>query len=266
MGSLMGLISPVKADHPSEGELDPNVTYRDIIPPVNYGTRNGVYIGEQYPPVAVANKCLFYFSYVQNATAWKYGEYVAKWLALRAHQEGDTIYFTYDFAWKAYNLDAGWKSGMAQGLAAECFIKAYKYNGDSTFLDLAKRSLMYLEVPMEEGGVMVEECHGRWWYELYAGIEGSQPRVLNGHQFVLLSIDKYLKVDNDRGVRKLFDKGLAALKFDATMYDNGNANSFYDRLRNPANNYHQAHVVNFQKLYDITQDEELLKIKGYFAR
>ena len=94
----------------------------------------------------------------------------------------------------------------------------------------------------------------------------SIPQVLNGHQLVLLSLNKYLhQIDNnDTDMRQLFDNGLNALKSDALLNDNGYNYSFYDRLGGLAKGYHKTHIINFQKLYDITGDIEWLKIKKVF--
>ena len=249
--------------------LDPHQTYNNIIPPTNYGIRNGINIGNQYPPVGVAMKCAYYFSAVNNQTSWEYGKYVAEWLALRAHDGGNnTTYFTYDFPWPMYNLTAGWKSGLAQGLVSECFMKAASYTGNSTFNDLARESLLYLKTPESQGGVMIDEGANRWWFEEYAGVGGSNPMVFNGHQFTLISLGTYLqKVDpNDAEIKAIFDRGLAAMKFDAPMYDYGYNYSLYDRERNMAGKYHPTHIINMQRLYDMTHDAELLKLKKMFEQ
>jgi hypothetical protein len=219
--------------------------------------------------VTVANKCLFYFSHVRNETAFLYGLYVAEWLALRSHQSanGFSIYFTQDYPLSHNNLTAGWKSALAQALAAECFLEAYSYTGNSKFVDLARNSLTFLRVPISDGGVMINEGNDKWWYEEYPRPAGNkQPQVLNGHQFVLLSLDKYLhEIDNnDTTIRQLFDNGLNALKSDALLYDNGYNYSFYDRLGGLAKGYHNTHIINFQRLYDITGDVEWLSIKKLF--
>lgn len=258
---------------PTTTALDPTQTYTDIIPPVNYGTLNDVYIGEQFPPVAIANQCLFYFSYVNNATAWEYGVYVAKWLALRARDAGSKgIYFTYEFPWPIYQLPSGWVSGLAQGKVAECFLQAEAYTGDSKFRELAKRSLQFLAVSIDQGGVAIADCDAlaiadcdALWYAEYASTEGMRSYVLNGHQFTLLGIHEYLKEDNDPQIRMLFDKGLKALEHAALTYDNGVNNSYYDRLGHAAGKYHNTHIINFQKLYDITEDQVWLTFKDVFA-
>jgi hypothetical protein len=154
-------------------------------------------------------------------------------------------------------------------------LEAYTKTGNNTFQDLASKSLLFLRVPIEQGGVMIEESENRWWYEEYPRPAGNkQPQVLNGHQFVLFSLNKYLQQVNDNTyddssttitiIRQLFDNGLNALKSNALLYDNGYNYSFYDRLGGLAKGYHRTHIINFQKLYDITGDVEWLKIKKVF--
>jgi hypothetical protein len=40
----------------------------------------------------------------------------------------------------------------AQGLAAECFLEAYSYTHNSTFADLARKSLLFLKVVVVANG------------------------------------------------------------------------------------------------------------------
>jgi hypothetical protein len=247
-------------------KLDPNVTYDYIIPPVNFTARGHEEVGLQHPPVAAAIKCLFYFSQAKNETASSYGVYVADWLAQRGNDTDLYMIFTHDFPWSPYNLTIGWKSSLAQAHAAECFLKAYEYTEDDRYLTLAKKALLFLRVPVSQGGVMIDESSNdskRWWYEEYPSEGGSY--VLNGHQFVLIALSKYLDVaPNNNHIHELFDNGLRALKATVLQYDSGKNYSYYDRLEHPALKYHMTHIINFQRLYDITGDEEWLRIKKVF--
>jgi hypothetical protein len=117
-------------------------------------------------------------------------------------------------------------------------------------------------VPVSEGGVLLDEGNNRWWYEEYPSKGGSY--VLNGHQFVLIALSKYLDIEGDSTIRDMLEKGLRALKADALKYDNGINDSYYDRLHHPALSYHRTHISNFQALYNITHDEYWLKIKKVF--
>lgn len=255
-----------QAWHPSSSSLDPRITYYNILPPVDYIARGHEEVGLQHPPIAAALKCLFYFSHVGNDTATSYGIYVADWLAQRGNETDLYIIFTHDFPWLPYNLTIGWKSALAQAHTAECFLEAYKHTQDDRYLALAQKALLFLRVPVSQGGVMINESINdskRWWYEEYPTEGGSY--VLNGHQFVLIALSKYLEIaPNNHHVRELFDSGVNALKAAALQYDNGMNYSYYDRLERPALKYHATHIINFQRLYDITGDEEWLRIKKVF--
>ena len=248
--------------------LDPKVTDDTIIPPVDYGARGHDVgdSGKHYPPANVANKCLFYFSALRNSTATEYGIYTAEWLSLHGDEHPTYISYPYDFNWPTYNLTAGWHSALAQSTISDCYIKAYQATSDPLFLDLARKSLMFIGVPVEQGGVLIDEGNNKWWYEEYAGqnLNDTRSYVLNGHQFVLLSMNNYLKIDNDPAIRQMFNNGLKAFEEDAHLYDNGINNSWYDRVGHVAGKYHNTHIVNSQKLYDITKDEKLLEIKKMF--
>lgn len=250
-------------------KLDPNVTYDDIIPQVNYTARGHVELGLQYLPVAVAYECMSYFEHARNnETARSYGLYIANWLAEQGNETDQYVILTHDFPWNQFNLTVGWKSALTQAHAAECFMKAYERTQDERYLTLAKKALLFLRVPVSHEGVMIDESiakgnEKRWWYEEYPSEGGSY--VLNGHQFVLIALSKYLEIaPNNYQIRELFDNGLNALKATALQYDNGINDSYYDRLGNPALKYHNTHIVNFQRLYDITEDDDWLEIKKVF--
>ena len=246
--------------------LDPKVTNDTIIPPVDYDARGYDGLGKHYAPANVANKCLYYFSALRNSTATEYGIYTAEWLSLHGDEHQTYIAYPYDFNWPTYNLTAGWHSALAQSTISDCYIKAYQATSDPLFLDLARKSLMFIGVPVEQGGVLIDEGNNKWWYEEYAGqnLNDTRSYVLNGHQFVLLSMNNYLKIDNDPAIRQMFNNGLKAFEDDAHLYENGVNNSWYDRVGHTAGKYHNTHIVNSQKLYDITKDEKLLEIKKMF--
>jgi len=156
------------------------------------------------------------------------------------------------------------------------FLATYEHTSDPRYIELARKSLYGIGVPLEEGGILIEEGENEWWYEKIAHPDSKRSYVLNGHMFTLISLYKYLEYDNDdEKIKQLFENGLLALKKDAGEYDNGINDSFYDRVGNPANKYHPTHIklANkyhpthiklFQKLFDITGDDELLKLKNQF--
>jgi hypothetical protein len=232
------------------------------MPPVNYTKKGHEELGLQYLPVSAAIKCAFYFNHPRNVTALSYGQYIAAWFTLHGNETDDYFIFKHDFPWAQYNLSKGWKSALTQALIAECFIKAYQHTNYEKYLTLAKKSFNFLKVPVSKGGVLIDEGNNRWWYEEYPSAGGSY--VLNGHQFVLIALSKYLQIKDDKDIKELFKNGLDALEDDALLYDNGFNNSLYDRLNHPALKYHKTHIINFQRLNDITGDDFWLLVKRAF--
>jgi len=242
--------------------LNTSITFEEILPAFDYGERFGG-LGKQYPIDYVSSNCLTYFSIIGNSMENDKGMYIANWLNENGQNIDDYIIFSNAYSFY-YDTQPGWKSGSAQGIAAECFMSAYDYSDDSKYLDLAKRALYALRVPINKGGILINEGDNKWWYEEYADLESQRSFVLNGHMVALFSLHKYLQYHEDVGIQELFDNGLKALKEDALLYDNGINDSFHDRLGLPANKFHERNIGNFEKLYDITKDEELLEIKAKF--
>lgn len=189
-----------EASTPIVSTLDPNVTYENIISGVNYEST-----GKQYPPASAAKSCLFYFSHVRNETAWGYGVYTADWLQAHGNETDDYLIFQNDFPSLPHNLTSGWKSAQAQSKAADCFLAAYDYTNDPKYLTLAEKSLMFLQVPVEQGGVMTVRGGG-WWYDSY-GADAKQDQIAT-----LASLSNYLQYDpDDRIINKMLVNGQMTL-------------------------------------------------------
>jgi len=250
-------------------KLDPNVTYESIIPVVDYESRGYEGIGKLTTPQTAALACLAWFdvkpfSLIKTQYDPENGVYIADWLEKQGEYSSDYIIFRHNFHWPSYELPPGWVSGLTQGTVAECFLVAYDYTSDQKYLDLAKKSLYALAVPIDEGGILIDEGNNKWWYEAYASPDSKRSFVLNGHMFSLISLHKYLEYDNDEKIQQLFDNGLIALKETGPLYDNG-YHSFYDRLNNTASTYHIIHGILFYELYELTNDEELLELHQLFT-
>ncbi len=241
--------------------LDPTKTYDDLIPSTDYGEKFGG-IGKQYPFVEVGRKCLAFFP-IYKIVEGDTGMYVANWLLEAAEHEDEYIIFSHPYKFY-HNTQPGWKSGMAQGRIAECFLGAYAYSADQKYLDFAKKSLYALAVPIDEGGILIDEGDNKWWYETYADQESQRSYVLNGHMLTLLSLNQYLQYDKDEFVQEMFANGLNALNEDALLYDKGFNETYSDRIGHFEQKFHDRNLVLFDKLYEITGDEKLMTIKGKF--
>ncbi|MPZ07150.1 MAG: hypothetical protein GEU26_12190 [Nitrososphaeraceae archaeon] len=234
------------------------------VPIVDYGYKGDIYIGPQRNPITVAQKALdFYDGY--NRTLQKFLNN-SDWLVENAVSYGNYSLLEYQFFWPVYDVEPPWRSGMAQGRALEVLIKAHEITGDKKYLDTAKMLLNAFFVEVKDGGVTRKTPNDGWWYEEYASSSNAtkETRVLNGMGFALLGIQKYYQYTGDAAAKFLFDQGAIAVAKSLPRYEyvdyeyTEGAYSTYDILNNtrPAPlAYHNIHVTQLGKLYDITGEE-----------
>ena len=240
----------VVINSPVEGYI---IKYSNDIPLVDYGKVDGVYIGLQTNPVTISNAALALYN-DSNSTAMNIFLKDANWIVKHSVSRGNYSVLLYNFPWGIYNLDKGWISGMAHGLALQVLIKAHEFTGNEKYLHTAKNLLNSFFISVKNGGVAYKDQSGGFWYDEYASNKSQVKvsRVLNGMMFTVLGIYDYWNYTKSPNAKFLFDKGIVSLKNDLPRYDN-NGVSYYDRLGNPAHStYHQIHIDLARKLYNIT--------------
>lgn len=178
---------------------------------------------------------------------------------------GDTAKFSilqYNFPWPIYGMKPPWRSAMAQAQALNVLVRAHEITADNKYIHTAKMLLNSFFVEVKNGGVTYKTPKDGWWYELYAGDNASQPRVLNGMMYTLVALEDYYNHTRDKDSKFLFDQGIIALKKNLPLYDtNGSSGTdfYYDIMKTPNKfEYHIAVIHLLAQLYEITH-EELLK-------
>lgn len=250
------------------------------IPINDYGYINGVYVGKQRSIVAVAEKGLDYWNKYQlggmkdklllsydwkkfpenkenspkNSTeARRMFLNCANWLIEHATYYEDYAVWEYSYP-SFYDTKPGWRSSQAQALGIQLLIRAYKLTNDPKYLNCAKHSLRVFCVSVEDGGVTDKASSEEWWYDKFADVECTKPKVLNGMMFALFGIHDFYEWTNDSDAKFLFDNGIISLRKHLREYDAGYY-SYYDRLGNVASqHYHNIHIQQLAQLYDITGD------------
>ena len=233
------------------------------IPLVNYGYVGGTYIGAQRNPITISDEALTYYDKYKGSNDDVYFKELlinnANWLVYNAVSHSNYSILEYKFPWPNYDLEPPWRSGMAQGRALDVLTKAHEITGQNKYLDSAKMLLNSFFVEVKDGGVTYKTPKDGWWYELYAGNGGKEPRVLNGMMFTLLGIYKYYEYTHDNNAKYLFDQGVLALKKNLPHYEYYKGSySTYDVLDNrkpAAPNYHKIHVEYLGLLYNITKEQ-----------
>lgn len=206
-------------------------------------------LGPQRNPVNIAQYGLVYWDEGKKEQFLN----IANWLVENVSYRDGFAVWEYKFPWKSYNMIPPWVSGMAQGLGVEVLGRAYHLTGKDLYLEVAKKALKALQVPIEKGGVRIDIGNG-WWYEEYADLEGKNPRVLNGMIYALEGVYNFWSITGYEQAKMIFDKGVIALKASLPSYD-ALGWTYYDALGNIASkNYHHIHIRQMKWLYKVTGD------------
>ena len=227
-------------------------------------------IGKHRNPMTVSNRALLYYANYQQGDSSQKQFLIncADWLVDDLSHQGNWAVLKYEFDFPFYNMKAPWRSGLANGVSLQVFIRAHKLTHDDKYMKAANNVLQSFLIAVADGGVTYKTANDGWWYEEFADDSGMVSRVLNGHMFALLGLHEYFEYTNDSTALYTFEQGLLALKNNIAKYDRGNGHSFYDQRGTPANvKYHFIHVDQLDQLFKIS-GENVFKVyrdkwKGY---
>lgn len=226
------------------------------IPVTDYGYLYGDYLGKFENPVHV---CQYGFTYFDLFMAGKL-ECKQKWwncvnwVMNHSEDRDNSSFLPYNISWPDFHMTAPWYSGLAQGCAVQLLLDAYNYSKEEKYLEKATRFLNSFFVTIESNGITNMTENDGWWYEEYADINGSNPRVLNGMMFAVLYIYAYNQIVHDNVSSYLFSKGILALKNNLYRYDN-DGDSYYNLLGLPAGEFYSGlHIKLLGQLYSITKE------------
>ena len=167
------------------------------------------------------------------------------------------------FPWVApyYLCKPPWASGIYQGLGLSVMVRAWALTGDQKYMDTAQKALLSFEVPVSEGGVLKVDKEGFWWYEEYACSRSAN--VLNGFIFSLIGLFKYYDISKCLKSLCLFNNGIETVKHYLKKFELNfiifKWSKYDDKLLVYSGpKYHEWHIKQLMKLYEITEDKEFL--------
>lgn len=225
------------------------------VPVINYHSINGKYIGIQTNPSTIALHAINYFADDNELAKKQFFNCISALEKLEDYRDS-SIFFNYNYDW-VLGMNLPWNSAMAQGNILTAYTMAFKFSGDSTYLQKAKLILNSFLIPVERSGVSHFLSENEYWYEEYAHPQGENPMVLNGMMYALRGIHYYQLQTNDSLAKQLFEKGLKALENNLYKYEHSER-SMYDLKGNVANDYyHNVHVEFLEQLYKATEIEKL---------
>jgi len=227
------------------------------VPVVDYGFKQGEYIGEQVNPLAVAaagRQHLLEYERTGDAAALDKAESCLRWLENAVVWNGDAAVWEYNFP-DSYVSELPYYSALAQANILRTLIQGDDVTGQGRYRALIDGIIVSFETTIAAGGCMVPAGPdgGKWFAEVASPHRSQPPFILNGHMEVLLRLHEYWQSSGDDSARELFDAGVVALKALLPQYDAGNW-SYYDLEGNWAYDYHYTHIDELRRLYDLTAE------------
>jgi len=146
--------------------------------------------------------------------------------------------------------DAPWISSQAQGGMLALFAEAYDRTGAPVWRDRAFEVLNSFRVDWDSGGVLLSDTsHGYWW-EQYNPLV----RVWNGAAQAVVAIGYLYQVTNDSGAKRMFNRGMEAMKYYTPYYDTGKW-TIYSRTHGYESiAYHRGDAEILDALYSLSGD------------
>lgn len=169
--------------------------------------------------------------------------FCADWAVENQQENGAWETFAHLFPDRPY-------SSMAQGEGVSLLVRAYQESGEQKYLDAAKRAVYFMLVPIEDGGVSIQEGEDLIFKEYT-----ERPIVLNGWIFSLWGLFDYVKMTGDENIRAAYEKSLATLERYIPHYDLGYWTRYDYSERITAPSYHKLHIDQFTVMYDLTGHE-----------
>lgn len=241
----------------------------DGIPVVDYGHKNGIYIGEEISPLAVADAAINYYDEFIESRDEKAKTYFLNcinWLDTSKIDTNSCFLWAYNFPDPGYGITEKYYSSLAQGRIMLAYERAYRLTGEDRYLELAESAMLSLDTPINEGGVLYRDSDsiGNWYCEIVSDEVTKPPFILNGQMDVSLYLYEYYELTGSEYALELFEEGVAQLEVSLGDYDTGSW-TYYDLEKNFSYDYHYTHIKQLESLYEITGNETLLEYKNKWS-
>lgn len=165
---------------------------------------------------------------------------------------GDFPVWEYDFTYRSNYLDlqAPWRSGMAQGEALRLYSELYRRTRAPVWLDRANLVLRSMKAPWSQGGFLADDTtHGFWWDE-YDPVA----KVWNGSMVALIGVGLFAAASGQADAVHMWQRGLEAARYWTPFIDDGRWTR-YSLLVGYVNvPYQQWHIQLADALFELSGD------------
>lgn len=192
----------------------------------------------------------------------------SNWLKDNAVTKNGFAMWPYQFKFTKYDLDFDWCGAWALGNILSAISRRIELTNDSSFIELANRTVNSFETKIEDGGILFIDKSNNYWFEEYPTIPPNH--VLNGHINAVLGLYDYWRITKNPKAKELFEKGIKTVEETIDKFDSGYWSYYDDEYPYVADYfYHKAvHIPQLKILYQITGkeifDKYATKWENYF--
>ena len=151
-------------------------------------------------------------------------------------------------------------SSMTQGEGASLLVRAYIENGNSNYLECAKRALDFMLKDHKLGGTAIYETEDLILLE-YTHL----PPVLNGWIFSIFGILDYVKVTKDAELMVLMDQTIGSMKKLLPKFDNGYWSKYDNSNVIASPFYHDLHIALLNVMGDLFDEKMFFEYADLFS-
>ena len=164
----------------------------------------------------------------------------------------------------SYDTKSGWGSSHAQAAGLQLLSRSYLLKRRQRYLKHIDKLLYAYKIPLNEGGLLDTVEKNIIWYEKFADPTNQKPKVLNGMFFALLGLHDVATQQNHPLAQELYQAGLESSLKMIHQFDLGDWSAYDIHQRRASDHYHQIHINQLQRLYDIELNDRILYWRDRF--
>ena len=258
------------------------------IPYSDYGTYNGIDIGQQRSILSVAERGLWYWntftlgndhvilSYDWNR--WPVNKnlnpakaddgknfmiYCADWLVENVVKIDDFCVWKHPYA-MSYNTSPGWRSAHSQAVGMQLLSRTAEITNNNYYNTFYDDLIQAYFVAIEDGGLLDRNIPGVTWYEKFADPDNKRPKILNGMLFTIIGLLDIANRNNKSRASELAHDGIESVFKLLPKFDLGDWSAYDIYGKRASNHYHQIHIKLLDKLFNITDQIDFANWRDRF--
>jgi len=170
----------------------------------------------------------------------------------RQHGRQRFIVWEYEFPFNSGGVlvEPPWISSLGQGLALMAFVERYRRTGDALWKQRALEVFESYKVMWDDGGILLPDTTNGYWWEEFS----PTTMIWNGSAWSVLGLGYLWQNTSDAEAKRMFDRGLEALKHYTPNYDTGSW-TLYSRTQGYNSiAYHNICITIMDQLYSQSGD------------